>query len=198
MTLDQLLQFVITAASHTDGRNMNKRVQLARVEFNKIIRESRNEELEAWKADGHPESEFVPQEEPLLHDFNAAFKAYKKSRADYIVDLNIQKEKNLELKKEVLEKLKALTESSENIRGFNDFKKLQDEWRKIGHVPIADAENIWNNYNFYVNKFYEQRSLYSEFRDLDSKRNLSAKEDVVTRIEALNDMEDVNESFRLL
>jgi hypothetical protein len=198
MSKVQLLEFVQNAVNHADARNMNKKVQMARAEFNRIIREERNDALENWKAEGHEEGAFVPEEEPLLRDFNQAFKGYKKSRLDYIANINVLKEQNLAAKKEVLDKLKTLTESNENVSSFNDFKKLQDEWRKIGHVPITEAENIWNSYNFFVNKFYEQRSLYSEFRELDNKRNLSAKEELVSRIEALHAIEDVNESLRLL
>jgi len=195
---DQLLEFVKNAASQPDGRNMNKKVQTARGEFNRIVRDERNEALETWKSEGNEEGAFVPTLDPMLNEFNQGFKAYKKSRLDYISNLNVQKEENLVAKKEILEKLKAFTEDSERISGFNEFRKLQDEWRKIGHVPITEAENIWNSYNFYVNKFYEQRSLYSEFRDLDSKRNLTAKEELIGRIEALNSMEDLNECMRLL
>jgi hypothetical protein len=198
MSKEQLLHFVQNASNHAEGRNMNKRVQQARAEFNRVIRDERNDALETWKSEGHDEASYIPAEEPLLSDFNSAFKSYKKSRLDYISNLNVQKEQNLIAKKEILENLKTLTDQSENVSSFNDFKKLQEEWRRIGHVPITEAENIWNSYNYYVNKFYEQRSLYSEFKELDSKRNMTAKEDLVAKIEALHDIEDLNESLRLL
>jgi hypothetical protein len=197
MSKEHLLHFVQNAAAHADGRNMNKRVQQARAEFNRIIRDERNEAIENWKSEGHDEASFVPAEEPLLSDFNSAFKSYKKSRLEYISNLNVQKEQNLVAKKDILEKLKTLTET-ENVSSFNEFKKLQEEWRKIGHVPITEAENIWNSYNYFVNRFYEQRSLYSEFRELDSKRNMTAKEELIAKIEALHSVEDLNESLRLL
>ena len=196
MGKEELLKFVTDASNYADGRNINKKVQTARGEFNRIVREERAEALQAWKDEGN-EGEFEPEEDEIVNEFNRAFKAYKKKRLDYINNLNKQKDLNLEAKKSILEKLKELTEN-ENDNSFNEFKKLQETWRSIGHVPITEAENIWNTYNFYIDRFYEQRSLYSEFKELDRKRNLTAKEDVVTRIETLLNQEDLSEAMRML
>lgn len=193
-----LLKFVNEAIAHPDGRNINKKVQQARGEFNRIVREERAAAVEAWKEEGHEESEYVPTEDPMLAEFNAAFKTYKKKRLEYINTLNIQKEENLRIKKEILERLKELTEHPETGDSFTEFKKLQEQWRKIGHVPITEAENIWNTYNYFVDRFYEQRSLYSEFKELDRKRNLTAKEELVNKIEGLLQMEDMSEAMRML
>ncbi len=198
MTRENLLEFVVNAIEHSDERNMNKKVMQARSAFNKLAKEALEDAREKWKSEGKDENDFEWEDGNIRDDFNKAFKAYKKSREGYIVGLNIEKEKNLVAKKELLESLKAFVENEENLSNISQFKKLQEDWRKTGHVPIADAENIWNSYNFYVNKFYEQRSLYSEFKDLDNKRNFTAKEDIISKIEALHAMEDIEEAFRLL
>ena len=195
---EELLKFVREAAAHPQGRNINKRVQQARAEFNRQLREARAEALEQWKGEGNEEADFSPQEDPMAQEFNQLFKTYKKRRQEHIADLNHQKDVNLQRKREILDKLKEITEQDETGSSFNEFKKLQEEWRTIGHVPITEAENLWNTYHFYVDKFYEQRSLYSEFKELDRKRNLTAKEDVINRITALDSMEDLNEVMRLL
>ncbi|RZK01636.1 MAG: DUF349 domain-containing protein [Flavobacterium sp.] len=173
---------------------------MARGEFNRITKEERQAALEGWLAEeeGREESGFVWEGDDLVKQFYNEFKNYKKARAEYINSINKAKDDNLSAKKSILEKLKHLTEQDENNQSFNEFKKLQDEWRKLGHVPIAEAENIWNSYNHYVDKFFERRSLYTEFKELDRKRNLTAKIGVVTRIEALINLEDMNEVLKQL
>lgn len=200
MSKEQLLQYVIASAAHQNERNINKKVQTARGEFNRITKEERQHALENWLAEeeGREEKDFAWEGDELVKEFHNSFKAYKKSRQEYINSINKQKEDNLQAKKDILEKLKQLTEQDENTQSFNEFKKLQEEWRKLGHVPIADAENIWNSYNHYVDKFFERRSLYTEFKELDRKRNLTAKEGIVGRIEALVNQEDMNEVLRQL
>lgn len=198
MSREELLQYAQTAAENPRGKNIGRRVQQAKSEFNRLSREQNEEALVNWKAEGNEETDFKPAPDSLTDQFNAAFKAYKKNRQQYINELNQQKEDNLTRKKELIEKLKNLTESDETGESFEAFKKLQQEWRSIGHVPMADAENLWNSYNFYVDRFYEHRSLYSEFKELDRKRNLSAKEDVVSKIEGLVNAEDLNEALKQL
>jgi len=197
MSRENLLEFVINAAEHCDERNMNRKVMQAKSAFNKLSKDALDEAKEKWTADGKDENDFVWEDGTVRDEFNKAFKTYKKSREVYVVGLNVEKEKNLVSKKEILENLKAFVES-DNLSDMGQFRKLQEDWRKIGHVPIGDAENIWNSYNFYVNKFYEKRSLYSEFKELDNKRNYSAKEEIISKIEALNNVEDLEEAFRLL
>ncbi len=200
MSKEQLLQYVIASAAHQDERNINKKVQTARGEFNRITKEERQHALESWLAEeeGREEKDFTWEGDEQVREFHNSFKAYKKARQEYINSINKQKDDNLQAKRDIIEKLKHLTEQDENNQSFNEFKKLQDEWRKLGHVPIAEAENIWNSYNHYVDKFFERRSLYTEFKELDRKRNLTAKESVVSRIEALINQEDMNEVMRQL
>jgi hypothetical protein len=195
---EELLAFVKNAAAKPQGKNIGRKVQQAKSEFNRLVREQNDELKENWTEEGNEEVDFIPEVDPLVQDFNAAFKEFKKSRQAYINQLNQEKEGNLERKKNVLERLKQLTESDETGESFEEFKKLQQEWRSIKQVPANDSENLWNNYHFYVDKFYEHRSLYSEFKELDRKRNLAAKEDVVNKIEALIQSEDLNEALRQL
>jgi hypothetical protein len=199
MSRDELVTYVKEALDKQNERDINKKVQIARAEFNRKTKEAfEPAESTESAAEGETSGETKIAADTLSYEFQSAFKAFKKRRQDYINELNHQKDENLKLKKELLERIKTLTEHPETQNSFNQFKDLQAEWRKIGHVPIAEAENIWNTYNYYIDRFYEQRSLYSEFKELDRKKNLAAKEEVVARIEHLLELEDTNEALRQL
>jgi hypothetical protein len=195
----ELLKIVEEAIHFPESRKKNLQVQKARNEFFRMLDDERKEEKDKFFADEANEGkEYIAPHDPMVKDFNQAFKLFKTKRKEYIDDLNRQKDLNLQLKKEVLEKLKELIDSTETQSSFTEIKKLQEEWKKIGQVPIGDADNLWNSYNHYVNKFYDQFSLYSEFKDLDRKRNLSAKLELIASIEKLASMEDLNEAMRQL
>jgi hypothetical protein len=198
MSREELVQYVKDAYNKQNERDINKRVQIARAEFNRQTKDAFEHAEPEAAAEGEEIKESKIPADTLSYEFQSAFKAFKKRRQEYINDLNKQKDENLKLKRELLEKIKVLTEHPETQNSFNQFKELQAEWRKIGHVPIAEAENIWNTYNYYIDRFYEQRSLYSEFKELDRKKNLAAKEEVVARIEHLLEMEDTNEALKQL
>jgi len=197
LNLKDIMKVVENALDHPESRNENKKVQIARAEFFKIVNEEKKELLEKFVSDGNDPQDFDPTPDPIVKDFNLLFRSFKKKRQEYIESLNKQREDNLLTKKEILDKLKAITEADDTSgNSYDAFKRLQDEWRHIGHVPVGDAENLWNKYNFYVDKFYNKMSLYSEFIELDRKKNLEAKEEVVGKLESLAKVENVNEALR--
>ena len=197
LTPKEIMKAVESALEHPESRHENKKVQIARAEFFKIINEEKKELLEKFVSDGNDPQDFAPPADQIVKDFNLLFRSFKKKRQEYIESLNKQRETNLISKKEILDKLKAITESDDtSSNSYDAFKRLQDEWRRIGHVPVAEAENLWNKYNYYVDKFYNNMSLYSEFIELDRKKNLEAKEEVVGKLESLAKVENVNEAMR--
>ncbi len=198
-TKQELFKIVEEAIHFPESRKHNVRVQKARAEFFRILEDERKEDKDKFFAiEGNEGKEFIAPFDALVKDFNSAFKLFKSKRKEYIDDLNKQKDLNLQLKKEVLEKLKQLVEGTETQSSSSEIKKLQEEWKKIGPVPIGEVEKLWNAYNFYVNKFYDQFSLYSEFKDLDRRKNLIAKEEIIATIEKLSNVADINEAMRQL
>jgi len=69
---------------------------------------------------------------------------------------------------------------------FQEFKKLQEEWRTIGPVPQAFNKDIWANYHALVDRFYDHRNIYFELLDLDRRKNLEAKKELCNRAERLS------------
>lgn len=148
------------------------------------------EEIEQ-KKQAHAESKEGEDDEfeyfnTLDDQFESLLKDYNQKR----VDQKKKKEKvlneNLKQKKEILEALKALPESSSNISlGFEKLQSLQALWRSIGPVPASYNETLWKNYHFYVGKFFEGVKISNELRDLDQKKNLQLKVELCEKAEAL-------------
>ena len=92
-------------------------------------------------------AETVP--DALETEFKAVLAQYKEKKAAENKILEEEKWKNYELKKQVLDELEKLTESSDDLsETVNAFRKLQQEWKQIGQVP---QEKLLHFGNFTAN-----------------------------------------------
>ncbi|MCX6351137.1 MAG: DUF349 domain-containing protein [Bacteroidetes bacterium] len=199
MPKKDLLRIIQEALHYPESKNINTKVTNARNEFFRIIEEEKLAAKGKFMAlEGSVETDFTFPSDPLTREVNEAFRAFKNKRAEYINDLNKKKDINLEMKKGMLESLRELVEGTETQNSLEEVRRIQDEWKKIGHVPLTEVEGLWNKYNHYINKFYDQFSLYSEFKDLDRKRNMDAKREMVAKIEGLEKVESITEALNLL
>ena len=128
--------------------------------------------------------------------FKGVYANYKKERAEYNRQQDEQREQNYEKKMAVIEELKALVEKQEDVNTtFPAFRELQNKWREIGPVPASKYIDLNNNYQFYVEKFYDMVKINRDLRDLDFKKNLEAKTRFCEQAEKLAEDENVVEAF---
>ena len=154
---------------------------------------------------GEEENADGPKEEPLSESqlldnrFHAAFATYKENKQKYIDRQEQQKADNLAAKQQLLDKLKTLIESEISLKEIYDqFKAIQEEWKAIGPVPQANTTEIWQNYHFYVEKFFDKVRINKELRELDLKKNLESKIALCEKTEALLLEPSIFESFSRL
>ncbi len=129
--------------------------------------------------------------------FNKAFQQYKDSKAKFIEALETQKQKNLETKNQIIDGLKNLIETESNLKVLNDkFKEFQEQWKAVGPVPQSESTNLWQNYHFYVEKFFDILRLNKEAREMDYKKNLESKLELCEKAESLLLIDSINQSFK--
>lgn len=135
----------------------------------------------------------------LERAFKSLYGRYKGRRAVYFQNLEREKNENLEKKLALIEELKALTESTEDInKVFAEFRALQTREREIGPIPQARVKDVYETYSHYVEKFYDFVKINNEFRDLDFKKNLEAKIALCEKAEALVEATHIPEAFNQL
>ncbi|MDR1951255.1 MAG: DUF349 domain-containing protein [Bacteroidales bacterium] len=109
------------------------------------------------------------------------------------------KQENLKFKLAALDELRKLIESEESLKTtYDEFKKLQEKWREIGAVPKNEVNNLWQNYHFLVEKFFDKVKINKDLRDLDLKKNLEAKIELCEKAEELLLETSINKSFKSL
>jgi hypothetical protein len=151
------------------------------------------------KAGGDP-ADFVPSEVNAIEaEFKELMNQWREKRMKLTADLEKQKKDNLIKKNQLIEVIKALTDSSDDIRQkIPEFRKLQQEWKNIGQVPAEDVNELWKNYQFEVERFYDQIKITNEFRDYDFKKNLEIKTELCEIAERLKEDSDVVKAFKRL
>ena len=114
-------------------------------------------------------------------------------------ELERQKEENLQVKLSIIEELKELVESGDDAnKSYTEFKKLQQQWNETKLVPQGKVNELWKNYQLYVEKFYDLLKLNNEFREYDFKKNLEIKTHLCEAADKLADEEDVVSAFHQL
>ena len=146
---------------------------------------------------GAPEDFYIKLPEKVT--FDQLVRKYKSEKARYYQDLEKSQQSNLALRKSLIEELKGLIGVDRPISDtYKQFKDLQARWRESGHVPQADANNIWKTYHHHVGIFYDFLHLNREFRELDYKYNYEEKIKIIEEVEAMAKMDNIQKAFRNL
>ena len=183
----------------SDEAPSKEEIDYLKTSFYKIHIAERDAQQKAYIEDGgDPEKyQVVPDEEEEI--FKAEMGVIKERRAKLFEEQEKQRQSNLEKKCEIIEKIKAMaTSPDEANKSYNAFKELQQQWKEIGSVPPEKSNEVWRNYQLYVEQFYDLLNLNREAREYDFKKNLEAKTKLCEMAEALTDATDVISAFHQL
>lgn len=167
--------------------------------FYKLHKSDQEAERKAFIEKGGNAEDFTPTPNPLETLFKEIMGEIKEKRSALSAALEQEKEENLVKKLEILEKMKTLTESTEDTTAiYNEFKQLQQEWNDIKQVPSGRQNELWRSYQLYTEKFYDMVKLNNEFREYDFKKNLEQKTHLCEAAEKLAEETDVISAFHQL
>lgn len=167
--------------------------------FYKLHKSGQEAERKAFIEKGGNAEDFTPTPNPLETLFKEIMGEIKEKRSALSAALEQEKEENLAKKLEILEKMKTLTESTEDTTAiYNEFKQLQQEWNDIKQVPSGRQNELWRSYQLYTEKFYDMVKLNNEFREYDFKKNLEQKTHLCEAAEKLAEETDVISAFHQL
>lgn len=163
----------------------------------------RNAEVEAarqtFEESGGKAEDFVSPKDELETLFKEIMGSIKEKRNTLKAEDEQEKQENLEKKLVLIERMKELVESSDDAnKAYTEFKQLQAEWNEIKNIPAAKANELWKNYQLYVEKFYDLIKLSNEFREYDFKKNLETKLHLCENAEKLAAEDDVISAFHQL
>lgn len=199
LSREELVNILEEKVASDNINEIKKDVALIKVAFLRKNKEEQDKKLEEIAEDSEEKTKEESLIDDITHKFNGAFRIYKEKRKAFLEELEKTKQKNLEAKKIILEELKAMIDSEESLKKtYDEFKVLQDKWKEIGMVPKNEVNNLWQNYHFYVEKFFDKVKINKELRDLDLKKNLETKITLCEKVEELLLEPSILKSFKQL
>ncbi len=223
-TLKEILDTFENLVENGDIMELNRQAEFIKATFYKVLKEEKiaacvispeevaaempvtEESAQPVETEEQTEEAETPAEGVVANPFievERAFKSlynkYRTRRTEYFQNLEKEKNENLEKKLALIEELKALTESTEDINKlFAQFRDIQKRDRELGPIPQNRVKDVHDTYSHNVEKFYEFVKINNEFRDLDFKRNLEAKIALCEKAEALVESAHIPEAFNQL
>lgn len=167
--------------------------------FYKLHIAERDAEQKAYLENGGDPEAYQVSPDPVEDAFKAQMGVIKERRAKLFLEQEQEKQENLQKKTEIIEKIKAMaTSPDEANKSYQAFKELQQQWKEIKAVPAEKANELWRNYQLYVEQFYDLLKLNNEAREYDFKKNLELKEKLCENAERLADEKDIISAFHQL
>jgi hypothetical protein len=168
-----------------DFKEIDRLLKEAKPLYDEIRDGEKQAALQRFLAEGGKKDDFDYRIDELDHQFDATLKLIRDRRNQYYKSLEEKKAEGLRNKNEILEKLRVLVDGEDSPATFHQFKELQRDWKNSGPVPASHAKEMWASYNAIIDRFYDHRNIYFELKELDRKKNLEAKRELVAKADRL-------------
>ena len=137
--------------NHKDWQESIRKLEALRDEFFAIgkVPKSKNEEI--WQL------------------FREATRSFNAEKNNFYKGIKKDQSENLKKKISLVEQAESLKESEDWEMATEVFKKIQSEWKKIGHVPRRDSDKIWKRFKDACNHYFDR--LHNKQNDLDKDQS---------------------------
>jgi len=179
--------------------DIKEKVDILKQSFYKIHKQEVENARKVFVEAGNAIESFVAEEDAKEADFKVLLNDWREKRAERQAEQDKQRKTNLEKKTQIIEDIKALTDSTEDIgRNLPEFRRLLQTWKEIGSIPQDQVNELWKKYQMEIERFYDLLKINNEFREYDFKKNLEIKSVLCESAEKLAEESDVVIAFRQL
>lgn len=129
----------------------------------------------------------------IKNAFLDLYKRLHEQRKQQILLKDALEKENLKLKRSLIEDLKKIIESEENIgTAFNAYKSIHETWKKVGDIPRDQRDAVQKEYSRLIEIFFYTMRIYREIKTHDYKRNSQNKQVILHKLQQLrNEEEDI-------
>jgi len=166
--------------THSQWQDRIKRVEALKAEFQAIGRVAKSDNDKIWQK------------------FKDATRALNKRKNDFYKSLKKDQLVNLEKKMKLVEIAESLKDSEEWKKTTETLKKIQSDWKKIGHVPKQQSDEIWNRFRGACNHFFDRLNENRKGQDAELEGNYEKKTELLAEVEKIKLPKDSKEAVALL
>lgn len=198
MTKEELLE-TLNSIVENESADQHKEVNAIKQAFYSIRKKELEEEAQTYIAEGNDQAVFSSTPDPCEAQFKELLAKFKEQRTKYLEAEEARRQENLTFKLRIIDQLKELVEDIDNINlHFSKFQQLQQDFKNISDIPAGAVNDTWKMYQLVVEQFYDRLKMNKELRDLDFKKNLIAKRDLIDAAKALENESDIIAAFKKL
>ncbi len=139
--------------THSDWQKCIQKIEKMRKSFMEITNLPRKKNDELWRR------------------FKDATRNFNKAKNDFYKEIKHEQQDNLTAKIALVEKAKSLKDSEEIEKTAEILKTIQNDWKKIGHVPKKYSDKLWKEFKDACNHFFNR---YHQIQDNDNKEQLES------------------------
>ncbi|MEZ0607309.1 DUF349 domain-containing protein [Fibrella sp. WM1] len=189
--LDQLANNLkAETATPAQYRQADEILKQTKPAMDQLKRAERQAALDKYIAETGAEEGFQFRTDDLAIRYEELYKQIKSQKNTYFQTLDKAKDANFNSKTDLLRRLRELVESDEANAGdaktsWGEFKKIQDEWKAAGNINSPHNATLWATYHALVDRYYSNRNIYFELKELDRKKNATQKMEVIEKVEAI-------------
>lgn len=164
-----------------------KVIQKIRPMFESLFAHDKAEALEKFISDGGDPEVFEYKHQQLEQRFFQAQRGINEKRKVNQEFQAKERARNQETKLQLLEQLRQLVADHEHTPGYDKFKEIREEWKKVGPVGPEQAQNLNASFYSLCDQFHSLAEIHNNLREFDRKKNLEAKLELIGKIEKLAD-----------
>ena len=171
----------------------------ARSRYKEIFEEERNRVFQTFIDSGEKAEDFKFSLTPEMVKVKEVLHTYQDKLTEIRRKEDAELQTNLLTKRDIIHELKDLISNESDIKkAFEKFNLLRNRWKEIGPVPGQHATELWNNYKFFSDKFYEFVEINKELFEVELQKNLATKVALITRVDGLLKMSSIQNSIASL
>ena len=161
--------------------------------LDQLKRSEWNSAKEKYVTDTGSEDGFEYKHDETTRRIEELTKEIRSKRKEFFQKLEKSKDQNFNQKTELLQRLRELVDTDESHEtgaadiksSWEEFKKIQEEWKQAGNVSSPHNGTLWATYNALIDRYFSNRNIYFELKELDRKRNSELKIELCEKIENL-------------
>ena len=126
----------------------------------------------------------------LWNQFRARTREFNKVKNDFYKGLKKEQQDNLDAKMKLIAIAEEHQDNENFAEGLQVMKRIQAEWKQIGHVPRKDSDKIWKRFQKACNAFFEKKTAQKNEDSKEEVENFEAKMKVYDALKEMIPQDD--------
>ncbi len=188
LSKDELLAYALKSVTEQTPDLALKMLRNMKPAFDALLELEMQDAMNKFIEEGGNKDEFeYKANDTIKEEFTRLMKSARQKRDDERARQDAEREANMQQKHVILEEIKKLIEEDEQADSFSKFKELQSKFKAIRNIPKEKNEEIWSTFKLYEHRFFDRLSINNELKDLDRRKNLGSKIELIEKVSKLMD-----------